>query len=237
MEVKKAKEKFDNSPRKQVYEQAGVDISAEIIDDIIRNVIYDSVVDTDRTEIPTTSQASREQDDLQERLKAKTVDVEKLQARIRTQENVIEGQERNIREKEQELNELRVRNANDDVLNSKQQEINGLHEKLEEANEQYSDLMDKVLVSNTLLKEEMEKFEALKKEILEIEQNFEKFQKTAKSQKAMELNQIRQQYNEESRRDKNEAARTYWEGYKRINTEFKNIIRVGEAKQKEIEDR
>ena len=53
----------------------------------------------------------------------------------------------------------------------------------------------------------------------------------------MELNAARQQYYEESRRDKQQASVRYWAEHKRITTEFKNIIRVGEAKQKEIEDR
>ena len=175
VEIEKAKEKFSKSTRAQVKKAAGVDLSADVIEDIIRNVMESLRVDTEQVETQTETTKFESVNTQTEG----TVDVEKLQARVRTQEKVIEDQERNIREKEQELNELRLRNANDDVLNKKKQEINDLHE----------------------------------------------------------LNAIREQYNEESKRDKTEAARKYWEGYRRANTEFKNIICVGEAKQKEIEDK
>lgn len=98
------------------------------------------------------------------------------------------------------------------------------------------ELLRSIDVSDDLLNISNDNVERLKAENENIKEKFEKFQKAAESQKEMELNRIRQQYNEESKHDKQQAIQKYWTEHKRILTEFKNEIRVGESKLSEMND-
>ena len=180
VEFEKAKEKFNNSPRAQVHKAAGVDISAETIDDKIRNVLYDLGGDlpekfmeqeTDTVTPPTE--------------KTKTVDVEKLQARLRTQETVIGDMKENIRKKDYELNKLRLESVSKDVIASKEQEINGLQEKLKEAEEQRGLLLDTVLVNDKLLNDEKEKVRSLRVKTEMSKKSLKNFQKQLNKKRKM----------------------------------------------------
>ena len=204
-DVSISKEKYDQSVTKQVDEISGVEISEDVSDDIIGNVLSQMLDEIDQTVTPTTSEAVDEQNTLQERLKTKTVDVEKLQARLRTQEKVINDQEKNLRKKEQKLNELKVRNANDDVLRSKEQEINKVQKKLKDVESERDQLLLSVTVNDQLLSDTNELVKKLTIENKNVKEKFEKFQEVAKREKQIAVNAAAQEYWETKNEDEEKA--------------------------------
>ena len=227
-DVNIANEKYDQSTTKQVDDISGVDIDEQVSDEIIENVLSQMLDDINQTVTPTTSEAVSEQDSLQKRLKTKTVDVEKLHARLRTLEKVNEDQRKNLGKKEQELNELRVRNANDDVLNRKEQEINKIQEKLKDVESERDQLLLSVTVNEQLLSDTNERVRELTTENKNVKEKFEKFQQAAEKEKQIAINAAAQEYWETKNEDEERARQQYSESVKRIRADFKEQLRVAE---------
>ena len=199
--VDEAKKVYEGSSTKQVDDAAGVNLPEDISEDIIRNVIYRLGGDlpeefmTPPSEIGTQTGTRTTNVETQ----ASLVDVEKLQNELRTKEKVISDMKKNIRQKEQEINELNGRRSNPDVLNAKEQEINNLNAKLREAEDQYDDLLGKVLVTDSNLKAEKENVRILTEKNEDLNRKLEK----AKEISAAELEQVRREAAERFHQMKN----------------------------------
>ena len=207
--------------------------------DVIRNVLTEMYDDLDfDTEFETVgTQAGVDTRGIG--TQAEGVNVEKLQGRLRTLEKVIDSQEKIFYEKHRVLNELQARNASEDVINVKEQEINELQDKLKKVKAQRNELLDEIEVGDIILKDTLEEVKNLKEENRNVKEKFEKFKKAAEIEKENALEDARKEYYEhrKTRVDQQKASERYWSEHKRITTEFKNEIRVAEAKQKELGDR
>lgn len=230
-----SKEKYDQSATKQVDEMAGVDIDEQVADDIIGNVLGQMLDDIDQTETPTTSEAVNEQDILQEKLKTKTVDVSEVQARLETLESVNRTLEKNLRMKEYELNELKVRNANDDVVNEKEQEIDNLQEKLKKTESERVQLLLDVNVSNELLSVANENLRELTQKYNEVTEKFNQFKEVATREMEAQKREIVNRYRQEQKYDKEQARQEYAEGMAQLKQEFSKKMSKSEAEKIELQ--
>ena len=246
-EFEKAKENYKVTSRSQINEAAGVNVAEDASEDVRQNVIDDLRYQGDpevliSDEPTTTSVASVAFYDTEENVPTSSVskqtsyvDVEKLQARLRTLEKVIDDQEKNFYKKHRVLNELRAKGANEDVVSSKEQEINKLQEKLRKVKLEKDQLLLDVNVSNELLSEASEKLRDLTQMKNENTERFEQFKEAATKEFKAQKSEIVNRYWQQQKYDKEQARQEYTEALSQAKLEFSEQIKKAEADRTKLE--
>ena len=233
--LNRAKEQYEKSATKQANDAAGVNLPEEISMDVIRNVLtemYDDLdLDTEFETVGTQASVNTSSTDVQ----TDGVTVEEVQAKLETLESVNKTLEKNLRMKEYELNELKARRANDDVVGAKEQEINNLQEKLKETEAERTQLLLDVSVSNELLSEANKNLRELKQKNNEVTEKFNQFKEAATREMKAQREEIINRYWQEQKYDKEQARQEYTEGMVRVKQEFSEQIAKANADKVELQ--
>ena len=231
-EFEKAKKNYEVSARKQTNDIAGVNLPKEISEDVIKNVLTEMFDELDlNTEFETVGTQAVDDTSTQ----TKSINVEKLQARLRTLDKIIDSQEKNFYKKHRVLNELRAKNANEDVISSKEQEINDLQDKLKKVKLEKDELLLDVNVSNELLNEANESLRELTQKNTEITEKFEQFKDTAMKEFKAQKSEIVNRYWQQQEYDKEQARQEYTEALSQAKPEFSEQIKKAEADKTKLE--
>ena len=236
VEFEKAKRSYDESATKQVDDNAGVFVTEETSEEVISEVIDElsgisTQTDFDVSDIGTQVGEEAQQTSEVQPLQAQ-LNVTELQTKLTSLEDENRKLEKSLRMKDYELNKLRLKGANGDVINAKQQEINDIQAKLKETELERTQLLLDVEVTNEQLTEATNKVRELTEKNKDIDEKYKQFRDAATKQMKAERQEVINRYNEQAKFDKEQARQEYTESMAEIKTEYIKELRVATDENK-----